>query len=182
MDRRRRARWLVGLVAASLLLVAASLLLATPLPGSSTGSPAAAGRAADGGVARAAASATPAGVGRGGGFHLLACAAGTDACPVRISFAAGAYSGQSRSVFTGAGQERWFVVWMRAGQEMIVFVVGPGATRGAVIFPDGEQDGQPGGRVFDGIVPVTGDARIRVTESSMAEPWRGAVDVVVLIV
>ncbi len=41
--------------------------------------------------------------------------------------------------------------------------------------------GQPGGRVFDGTVPVSGDYRIRVTESPMGEAWSGRVDVVVLI-
>jgi hypothetical protein len=77
---------------------------------------------------------------------------------------------------------KWFSVSARAGQQMIVWIVGRGPTRGVVYFPNGQQDGQPGGRVFDGSLPVTGTYRIRVTEDSMAEAWSGRVDVVLLIV
>jgi hypothetical protein len=110
-----------------------------------------------------------------------ACAAGAAACPIRIRFAAGAYAGQARSRLTGINAEKWFVVHARAGQEMIVIVKGAGPTRGTVHFSNGQQDGQPGGRVFDDTLPVSGDYRIRVTESSMAEAWNGKVDVIVVI-
>jgi hypothetical protein len=110
-----------------------------------------------------------------------ACVAGAAACPIRIRFAAGAYAGQARSRLTGINAEKWFVVNARAGQGMIVIVKGAGATRGTVRFPNGEQDGQPGGRVFDGTLPVSGDYRIRVTESLMGEAWSGRVDVLVVI-
>jgi hypothetical protein len=110
-----------------------------------------------------------------------ACVAGAAACPIRIRFAAGAYAGQARSRLTGINAEKWFVVNARAGQEMIVIVKGAGATRGTVHFPNGQQDGQPGGRVFDDTLPVSGDYRIRVTESLMGEAWNGRVDVIVVI-
>jgi hypothetical protein len=64
---------------------------------------------------------------------------------------------------------------------MVAVVEGAGATRGMVSFPNGQSVGQPGGRVFDGVLPASGDYRIRVTESSMGEGWSGRVDVVVLI-
>jgi len=109
------------------------------------------------------------------------CVRGAKACPIRIVFRRGGYTGQARSTLTGQGQERWFVVRAQAGQTMVVVVNGKGATGGTVYFPGGGQDGGPGGRVFDGTLPASGDYRIRVTESLMAEAWSGRVDVVVLI-
>ncbi len=109
------------------------------------------------------------------------CTPGASACPIRISFAPGAYSGQGHSTLTGISSERWFVVNARGGQTMIVIVKGAGATRGIVHVPNGTSDGQPGGRVFDGILPVSGDYRIQVNESPMGEAWSGGVDVLVVI-
>ncbi len=116
--------------------------------------------------------------------HLQAattCTPGARACPIRIRFAPGAYSGQGHSQLLGIRSQRWFVVHARAGQEMIVIVEGRGATRGVVSFPGGGSNGQPGGRVFDASVPRTGDYRIHVTESPMGQGWSGRVDVVVVI-
>ena len=114
-------------------------------------------------------------------MNAVACAPGARACPIRITFAAGAYSGQSHSQLTGIRSQRWFVVRARAGQTMVVVVEGSGTTRGIVYTPNGHASGQPGGRVFDATVPLSGDYRIRVTESPMGEAWSGRVDVVVLI-
>jgi hypothetical protein len=111
----------------------------------------------------------------------VSCTPGTRACPIRIAFASGAYSGQSHARMAGIHSARWFVVKARAGQRMIVIVKGAGPTRGVVYFPSGHAEGQPGGRVFDGRLPSTGDYRIRVTESSMGEGWSGRVDVLVVI-
>jgi hypothetical protein len=114
--------------------------------------------------------------------HVAAgCTAGAHACPIRITFAAGAYSGQAHSQLTGIHSEKWFAVHARADQTMIVVVEGKGATRGIVYFPNGHSSGQPGGRVFDDVLPVSGDYKIKVTESQMGEAWSGRVDVVVLI-
>lgn len=113
--------------------------------------------------------------------QLAACSPGSRTCPIRISFAPGSYSGQGRTQLRGIGSTRWFVVRARAGQSMIVLVEGTGPTRGVVSFSNGRSSGQPGGRVFDGIVPAGGDARIRVTESPMGQAWSGPVDVVVVI-
>ena len=110
-----------------------------------------------------------------------ACTAGSRACPIRITFAVGAYSAQARGRLTGIRSQQWFVLRARAGQTMIVIVKGRGATRGIVYFPNGRTSGQPGGRVFDGLLPVSGDYRIRVTESTMGQAWSGPVDVVVVV-
>ena len=64
---------------------------------------------------------------------------------------------------------------------MVVIVKGAGPTRGIVYFPNGHHQGQPGGRVFDGSLPATGDYRVKVTESQMGSAWKGRVDVVVVI-
>lgn len=109
------------------------------------------------------------------------CSPGARACPIRISFAKGAYSGQAHSKLTGIRSEKWFVVHVNAGQTMVVIVRGHGPTRGIIYFPNGKSSGQPGGRVFDGVLPATGDYRIRVNESPMGEAWSGGVDVVAVI-
>ena len=100
--------------------------------------------------------------------EAVSCVAGHSACPMVITFALGAYTAQRSSRLTGVSDQKWFVLHARANQHLIVWVVGAGATRGTVLFPNGQQDGQPGGEVFDGILPVSGNYRIRVTESPMA--------------
>ncbi len=110
-----------------------------------------------------------------------ACTPGRAACPIRVVFAPGAYTGQVRTTLSGLSDQKWFVLRAAAGQTMIVIVKGAGATRGIVYFPNGQHEGQPGGRVFDGLLPVSGDYRIQVTESTMGVGWSGPVDVVVVI-
>jgi len=51
-----------------------------------------------------------------------------------------------------------------------------------VIFPSGKQDGGPGGVVFDDKIDESGDYRIGVTESSMANAWRGNFTVTIDVV
>jgi hypothetical protein len=69
--------------------------------------------------------------------------------------------------------EASFVLRARAGQHMRITITGEGPTRGVVTFPSGQQDGGPGGIIFDDHLPETGDYRIRVTESTMGEEWKG---------
>jgi hypothetical protein len=109
------------------------------------------------------------------------CTPGARACPIRITFAEGAYSGQAHSRLTGIHSQKWFVVRARADQTMIVIVKSRGPTRGTVYFPNGGSSGQPGGRVFDDVLTSSGDYRIRVEESPMGEAWSGRVDVVAVI-
>ena len=157
MDRTRVLRSLIGAAAAAILVVSGPAFAAnaTSLDGARPSSPDASTAAAR-------------------------CSAGAHACPIRITFASGAYSGQASSQLTGISSEKWFVVRAQAGQTMVVVVEGRGATRGTVVFPNGHASGQPGGRIFDGTLPASGDYRIRVTESSMGEAWSGPVSVVVL--
>ena len=94
--------------------------------------------------------------------------------PQRIYFARGARVARVTGHLKGVGDEAVFVLRAGAGQHMRVEISGRGATRGVVIFPSGKQDGGPGGVVFDDKIDETGDYRIRVTESSMANAWRGS--------
>lgn len=92
----------------------------------------------------------------------------------RIRFKRGATAARVRGSLRGVGDEALFVLRARSGQHMRVNISGAGATRGVVLFPSGKQDGGPGGLIFDDVLTETGDYRIRVTESSMAEGWRGS--------
>lgn len=94
--------------------------------------------------------------------------------PQRVSFARGATVARVTGHLNGVRDEALFVLRAGAGQHMRVEINGRGATRGVVIFPSGKQDGGPGGVVFDDNIDETGDYRIRVTESSMANEWRGS--------
>lgn len=122
-----------------------------------------------------------AGAGASGHVAAATCTRGARACPIRIVFLPGAYSGQRSAVFTSPTQEKWFSIRATQGQTMVVVINGKGATAGTLYFPNGTQDGGPGGRVFDGQVPATGITKIRVAEDMMAEQWTGLVTVVVLL-
>ncbi len=111
----------------------------------------------------------------------VACApTTTQTCPFRIKFKPHAFTAQVHTSLTVTG-ERWFVVHAKANQTMIVIIEGAGPTRGSVYDPHGAQNGQPGGRVFDQVLTLTGDYKIRVTEDTMAQGWTGRVDVIVVI-
>ena len=94
--------------------------------------------------------------------------------PRRVTFARGSTVARVTGYLRGIHDEGLYVLRARAGQHMRVEINGRGATRGTVIFPSGKQDGQPGGLIFDDNIDETGDYRIRVTESSMANAWRGS--------
>ncbi len=113
---------------------------------------------------------------------LLISSASAQKPPQRIYFARGATEARAKGYLRGIRDEAVFVLRAKAGQHMRVDIRGRGATRGTVMFPDGQQDGAPGGVVFDGILPTTGDYRIKVTESSMADPWSGSFTLIINVV
>src|SRR5713226_8994838 len=100
----------------------------------------------------------------------------------RVYFARGATRATVRGYLNGIHDEANVVLRAKAGQHMRVNIRARGATRGMVTFPSGQGDGGPGGVIFDGILPDTGDYGIRVTESSMANPWRGSFTVSIDVV
>lgn len=98
--------------------------------------------------------------------------------PKRIVFARGATVARARGYMRHIHDELWFVLHASAGQHMRVEINGAGSTRGVVVFPSGKQDGGPGGMIYNDVIDETGDYKIRVTESSMGEMWRGKVVVI----
>jgi hypothetical protein len=102
--------------------------------------------------------------------------------PQRVYFARGATQARATGYLRGQRDSAEFVLRAQAGQHMRVDIRGRGATRGMVIFPNGQQNGSPGGVVFDGNLPTTGDYRIRVTESSMGDAWSGNITVIIDVV
>ena len=102
-----------------------------------------------------------------------------EAAATPVQFPAGSIHGRGHGFLHRVGGKHDFIFHARLGQHLRVNIVGRGPTRGVVSFPGGGQDGSPGGVVFDGRAPRTGDYRLRVTEDSMAEQWRGPVTVYV---
>lgn len=111
----------------------------------------------------------------------LGVSAQAQKAPRRIIFARGATIARASGYLRGVRDEAWFVIRAGAGQHMRVDVRGRGPTRGVLYFPSGKQDGGPGGVIYDGEIDESGDYRIRVTESSMANAWRGSFTVTVEI-
>jgi hypothetical protein len=92
----------------------------------------------------------------------------------RIRFKKGQTAASVKGTLRHIQDEANFVLRARAGQHMRITITGEGPTRGVVTFPSGQQDGGPGGLIFDNRLPETGDYRVRVTESSMGEEWKGS--------
>ena len=111
----------------------------------------------------------------------ISASAQSERAPQRIVFARGATVARARGYLRGMRDSAWFVLHAGAGQYMRININAPDATRGTVIYPSGKQDGQPGGVIFDDTIDETGDYKIGVTESQMANAWRGNFTVVVEI-
>jgi hypothetical protein len=106
----------------------------------------------------------------------IATAAGA---AIPINFPPGSTHGRGHGYMHNIHSVVMFTFRCHAGRHVRVNVVGHGPTRGIVVFPNGQQDGSPGGVVFDEQVHQTGLYHIRVTEDSMAEQWHGKVTVYV---
>lgn len=99
----------------------------------------------------------------------------------RIVFKRGAVSADVMGRLTGQEDVLRYVLRARARQHMQLKVDADGPTRGVVKFPDGGEDGGPGGVFFDDTLPVDGDYFITISESRMGEPWAGTVKLYVSI-
>lgn len=103
----------------------------------------------------------------------ISVAAQSEKAPQRIVFARGATTARATGYLRGRHDSASFVLRATAGQHMRVEIDARGATRGGVFSPSGQGEVQPGGVIFDDTINETGDYRIVVSESQMAEPWRG---------
>lgn len=110
---------------------------------------------------------------------LVAIAGSVSSAQTRVNFARGATTATVRGYLRGIKDHADFMLRLKAGQHIRIEIRGRGPTRGVLIFPSGKQDGGPGGVIFDDKIDETGDFQIRVTESSMAEAWRGNFTVVI---
>ena len=106
--------------------------------------------------------------------RILSCFRGASPlCPNLIFFRRGASSTRVYGRLFNINDKRYFTLRARAGQHMTVRITGAGPTRGIVTAPSGATDGQPGGLIYDAILPQTGNYMITVSESSMGTQWVG---------
>lgn len=106
---------------------------------------------------------------------LLLATISTAGASTPITFRHG--HGHAYGNLRGIHDKARFTFHAHAGQHVKVKITGQGPTRGIVTSPGGQQDGSPGGVVFDSAVTQTGRYRLIVTEDSMAQAWRGRVRV-----
>ena len=97
----------------------------------------------------------------------------SETVPQRIVFARGATTARATGYLRGRRDSASFVLRAGAGQRMRVEIDARGATHGGVFSPSGKGEVQPGGLIFDDTIDETGDYQIVVSESPMAEEWRG---------
>ena len=108
-------------------------------------------------------------------LSLAAISASGAATP--ITFRHGHTHGHAYGRLRGIHDKARFTFHAHAGQHVKVKITGQGPTRGTVTSPGGQQDGSPGGVVFDDTVTQTGRYRLLVTESQMGDAWHGRVRV-----
>ena len=108
---------------------------------------------------------------------LFLAVVGTAGAATPITFRHGHAHAHAYGILRGIHSKARFTFHVRAGQHVRVKITGQGPTRGIVTSPQGQQDGSPGGVVFDDTVTQTGRYRLLVTEDSMAEAWHGRVRV-----
>jgi hypothetical protein len=92
---------------------------------------------------------------------------------LRIQFARGSTVATIIDSLSGMEDHAYFTFNAKANQHATLTIQGKGATAAVVIFPDGSQEGGPGGIIFDGRLPASGENTIRVFEHQMAEAWKG---------
>lgn len=78
-----------------------------------------------------------------------------------------------QGTLSGIRDEAFFIFHARAGQHLRVAVSGENPIRGVVIYPSGKIEGGLSGTIFNETLTEAGEYRIRVTESTMGEEWRG---------
>jgi hypothetical protein len=96
----------------------------------------------------------------------------------RFNFLPNGYAGSINYQFSLNCLEANFIVSAKAGQLMVLVLSSPGPTRFEIKSPDGISDGEPvgnGGVIFNKMLTSTGDYKIRISKSKMAEPWVGQI-------
>ncbi len=98
--------------------------------------------------------------------------------PQRISLPANGYAASVNYPLPLSCSEANFLISAKTGQRMVLVLTSPGAARAEIKAPDGMSDGSPGGNggvIFNKMLTSTGDYQIRISKSTMAEPWAGQI-------
>lgn len=86
-----------------------------------------------------------------------------------------------RDSLYGGKDHAYFVFDARKDQHVTIRVSGDGATGATVAFPNGTQEGGPGGMIFDGPLPTSGRSTIKVFEHLMGNEWKGRMTISIVI-
>ena len=98
--------------------------------------------------------------------------------PQRISLPANGYAASVNYPLPLNCPEANFLISAKTGQRMVLVLTSPGAARAEIKSPDGTSDGSPvgnGGVIFNKMLTSTGDYQVRISKSTMAEPWAGQI-------
>jgi hypothetical protein len=98
--------------------------------------------------------------------------------PQRISLPPNGYASSINYPLPLSCPEANFLISAKSGQRMVLVLTSPGAARAEFKAPDGTSDGSPvgsGGVIFNKMLTSTGDYQIRISKSTMAEPWAGQI-------
>lgn len=98
--------------------------------------------------------------------------------PQRITVQPNGYASSMNYQLPASCTEANFLISAKQGQLMVLVLSSPGAARAEINSPDGKSDGQPvgnGGVIFSKTLSITGDYKIRISKSPMAEPWSGQI-------
>ncbi len=98
--------------------------------------------------------------------------------PQRITIPPNGYASSMNYPLPASCTEANFLISAKQGQLMVLVLSSPSAARAEISSPDGTRDGQPvgnGGVIFNKTLTRTGDYKIRISKSSMAEPWAGQI-------
>lgn len=98
--------------------------------------------------------------------------------PQRITIPPNGYASSMNYQLPASCTEANFLISAKTGQLMVLVLSSPGAARAEIKSPDGKSDGQPvgnGGVIFSKTLTSTGDYKIRISKSPMAEPWAGQI-------
>ncbi len=98
--------------------------------------------------------------------------------PQRITIPPNGYASSLNYQLSAGCTEANFLISAKQGQLMVLVLSSPGAARAEIKSPDGKSDGQPvgnGGVIFNKTLTSTGEYKIRISKSLMAEPWAGQI-------
>lgn len=98
--------------------------------------------------------------------------------PQRFNFLPNGYAGSINYQLSLNCLEANFTISAKAGQLMVLVLSSPGPTRFEIKAPNGTSSGEPVGNgrvIFNETLTTTGEYQIRISKSTMADPWAGQI-------